>query len=137
MGAGLLLLFALSTCASLPAQSLEQVLSRVSEEAEAFRLAAPRLLAREKLVQRVLQPPARFRPRLGNAPLEPPKPQYLTREVISEYGFASFRDAPGALHESRPAPQGHPAPVSVSHREKSGSVVTVENVFQYSDWRQR
>jgi hypothetical protein len=25
----------------------------------------------------------------------------------------------------------------VSHREKSGSVVTVENVFQYSDWRQR
>ncbi len=101
MRTGLLLLPSLLICASGPAQPLEQVLSRVSEEAEAFRLAAPNLLAREKLVQRAIRPPKRFRPRLGNAALEPPKPQYRTREVISEYGYASFREAPGALHELR------------------------------------
>jgi len=101
MRGGLLLFLALSTCASGTAQSLEQVLSRLSEEAEAFRLAAPNLLAREKLVQRSVRPGKRFRPRIGNAALEPPKPQYRTREVISEYGFASFREAPGAIHEFR------------------------------------
>ncbi len=101
MRVGLVLLFALSTCASGTAQSLEQVLSRVSEEAEAFRLAAPNLLAREKLVQRAIRPPKRFRPRLGSASLQPPKPQYRTREVISEYSFASFREAPGVWHEFR------------------------------------
>jgi hypothetical protein len=101
MRAGFALLISLSTCASGPAQPLEQVLSRLSEEAEAFRLAAPNLLAREKLVQRAVRPPKRFRPRLGNAALGPPKPQYRTREVISEYAFASLREAPGALHEFR------------------------------------
>jgi hypothetical protein len=101
MRPGLLLLLAASFSVSVPGQSLEQVLSRVSEEAEAFRLAAPSLLAREKLAQRALQPPKRFRPRLGAAALEPPQPQYRTRQVVSEYGFASFQDAPGALHELR------------------------------------
>jgi hypothetical protein len=147
MRAGLLLLFALSTCASGPAQTLEQVLSRVSEKAETFHLAAPRLLAREKLVQRVLQPPPRFRPRVGNAALEPPKPQYRTRELISEYGFATFRDAPGALREFRQvvsadsravaSPEKARRNLAQGLRSEDGSVVTVENVFQYSDWRQQ
>jgi hypothetical protein len=38
---------------------------------------------------------------MGNAALSPPKPQYRTREIISEYGFATLREAPGALHEFR------------------------------------
>lgn len=36
---------------------------------------------------------------LYTATLEPPKPQYRTREVIFEYGFARFREEPGAPHE--------------------------------------
>lgn len=97
MWAGLLLLLA----APASDQPLEQALSRVSEEAEAFRQAAPKILAREKLVQRTRKPQRRFHPRLGNTALEPPKPQYRTREIISEYGFAALAEAPGALHEFR------------------------------------
>jgi hypothetical protein len=87
--------------APAPEQPLEQALSRVSEEAEVFRLTAPKILAREKLVQRTRKPPRRFRPRLGNDALEPPKPQYRTREIISEYAFSTLAEAPGALHEFR------------------------------------
>ncbi len=101
MRPGLLLLLAAPILAFGPDQPLEQVLSRVSEEAEAFRQIAPKILAREKLVQRAILPPRRFRPRLGSAALEPPKPQYRTREVISEYGFGTLAEAPGALHEFR------------------------------------
>jgi hypothetical protein len=101
MGAGLLLLFAVPILAAAPGQPLQQALSRVSEEAEVFRSTAPKILAREQLVQRALKPPRRFRPRLGNAALEPPKPQYRTREVVSEYAFATLKESPGALHEFR------------------------------------
>ncbi|MGE5646554.1 MAG: hypothetical protein ACM336_12255 [Acidobacteriota bacterium] len=101
MQAGPALLLLASTLAAAPDQQLDQALSRISEEAEVFRLTAPKIVAQEKLVQRALKPPGRFRPRLGSAALQPPKPQYRTREVISEYGFATFREAPGAIHEVR------------------------------------
>lgn len=100
MRAGLLLLLAASAL-SAAAETLPRILARVSEEAEVFRTTAPKTLAQEKLVQRSIQPPRRFRPRLGAGAVAPPKPQYRTREVISEYGFASLKQAPGALHELR------------------------------------
>jgi hypothetical protein len=101
MRTGLLLLVLTSIGFAGPDQTLDPVLSRVSEEAEVFRLTAPKILAQEKLVQRATKPPRRFHPRLGNAALNPPKPQYRTREIISEYGFATLKEAPGALHEFR------------------------------------
>lgn len=95
-----MLLAAVLTAAPTPSP-LDRALSRVSEEAEAFQNLAPKMLSEETFVQRALQPPRRFRPRLGAAALESPKPQYRTREIVSEYGFSTFRDAPGVLHEFR------------------------------------
>ncbi len=80
---------------------ISPILARVSEEAEVFRAIAPKTLAQEKLIQRAMLPPGRFRPRLGDAALAPPPPRYRTREVISEYGFSALKDRPGDLHEVR------------------------------------
>lgn len=100
MQAGILLLLAASVLSAAD-EALSRILDRVSEEAEVFRTTAPKTLAEEKLVQRSLKPPRRFRPRLGADAVAPPKPQYRTREVISEYGFAALKQTPGALHEFR------------------------------------
>jgi hypothetical protein len=89
----------------LPAQymPLADVLSRVSEEAEVFRRVAPQTLSQETLTQRSLKSQPRFRPRIGAA-ADTPVPfqaQYLMREIISEYSFASLRESPNAIHEFR------------------------------------
>src|SRR5690349_9732472 len=95
----------LMAAALLPGQTLplDQILSRVSEEAEMFRKVAPQTLSEETLTQRSLKPQPRFRPRVGATAKAPPpyKPEYATREIISEYSFASLRAAPGAMHEFR------------------------------------
>lgn len=83
------------------ADPVAQVLARVSEEAEVFGMTAPKMLAQETLVQRALQPSRRLRPRLGSTAVHSPKPEYRTREIVSEYGFSSLRDAPNVLHEFR------------------------------------
>jgi hypothetical protein len=80
---------------------IASILARVSEEAEVFRVTAPNMLSQETFQQRALKPLRRFRPRLGNAALQPPKPEYRTRAIVSEYGYSTFRDAPNALHEFR------------------------------------
>src|SRR5580698_2801494 len=49
------------------AQTLPEILSRLSEEAEVFRHVAREILAEETLTQRALKAPARFHPRLGTA----------------------------------------------------------------------
>ncbi len=59
------------------------------------------MLAEERLEQMAVKPPARFRPRIGQSAEAPPKPVVQTKVVISEYTFASFREAPDALHEMR------------------------------------
>src|SRR5438874_6514080 len=79
---------------------LQSMLGRVSEEAEVFAYNARAVLTEETLRQRTRKPAPRFRPRLGEAP-RTPREEYLTREIVSEYGYASFHDAPGALHELR------------------------------------
>jgi hypothetical protein len=88
---------------------IAKILSRVSEEAGVFLATAPRMLSQETFEQRALIPPRRFRPRFGPAALETPKPEYRTRTVLSEYGFAGFKDSPNALREFR-------QPVSVDGR---------------------
>ena len=75
---------------------LDRVLARVSGEAEAFAGRAPMMVTQETLRQKVRRGPARFRPRVGVAPVA-----YLTREIVSEYGWSRFKDSPNWLHEFR------------------------------------
>jgi hypothetical protein len=83
------------------AQTLPAILSRLAEEAEVFRRAAPRMLAEETLTQRGSKPPSRFRPRVGAAATKPPAPKMQTREIVSEYSFGALKQEPEALHEFR------------------------------------
>lgn len=82
-------------------ERLQAILSRVSEEAEVFLLAAPNLVGQETFQQRARKAPGRFRPRLGSAVMQMPKPRYSSREIVSEYGYSVLRGAPGQLHEFR------------------------------------
>lgn len=75
----------------------QKMTARVSEEAEAFRKIAPEVLGTEKLHQSAMKPPARFHARGA----KPNQPQWQDRDVVSEYGFASFSGQSGAIHEVR------------------------------------
>ena len=83
------------------AQTLPEILSRVSEEADVFRRVAPQVLAEETLTQRALKAPRRFHPRVGAAATKPVAAARQTREIVSEYSFGTLKDAPESLHEFR------------------------------------
>ena len=83
------------------AQTLPVLLSRLSEEAEVFRQAAPQMLAEENFTQRALVAKVRFNPRIGAAATNPAAPFWQTREIVSEYSFGMLHEAPGSLHEFR------------------------------------
>jgi hypothetical protein len=83
------------------AQTLPEILARVSEEAEVFRRVAPQVLSEETLTQRALKAPSRFHPRVGAAATKPVSATRQTREIISEYSFGTLKDAPQSLHEFR------------------------------------
>ncbi len=88
--------------ATLPAaEDLGLILRRVSEEAEVFRVMAPRVVARETLRQKARKKRSRFRIRVGAGALKPPAPKYQRREIVSEYGFSTLKEAPEALIEVR------------------------------------
>jgi hypothetical protein len=89
------------SCAAQPEPPLETLLSRVSEEAEAFRRLAPSLFAEETLEQRTRVGPGRFRPRWGAAALRQVPVRYRVRTIVSEYAFGSLAESPGVLHEFR------------------------------------
>ena len=95
--------FAALLCLGEPAgaQTLPEILSRVSEEAEVFRHVASQVLAEETLTQRALKAPSRFRLRMGPASAEPPAPVRKTREIVSEYSFGTLHDEGASLHEFR------------------------------------
>jgi hypothetical protein len=80
-----------------PQLPLNDILSRIAEEAEMFVRVAPQTLAEETLEQKALRPPPRFRPLAS----QPPKPRYQTREIISEYSYSSLKESPGVMHEFR------------------------------------
>jgi hypothetical protein len=100
MRTALLLVAAACMCSAQQDKATTAVLARVSEEANSFCRTAPKLLASETLKQKALKHHGRFRLRVGASAAEPPKPQYRTREIVSEYGFSNLKDAPG-LHEFR------------------------------------
>ena len=73
--------------------TLPQILSRVAEEAEVFQQNAPQALTLETLEQRALMPPSRFRPRIGKAATEVPKPRLQVREIVSEYSVGTLKES--------------------------------------------
>ena len=79
---------------------IRQALDRTGEQARAFAQLAPQVVAHEILRQRALKPyKRRFAPHTGfNLPVQP---EWQSREIESEYGFASLNDSPGALREFR------------------------------------
>jgi hypothetical protein len=83
------------------AQTLPEIVSRVSEEAEVFRKIAPQVLSEETLTQRALKALPRFHPRVGADAARPVAPAWQTREIVSEYSFGTLKDAPESLHEFR------------------------------------
>jgi len=92
------LLLALNLCAADPTQ---QMIARLSEEADAFRRIAPSLLGHETLEQKAHKPQPRFRPRVGKDAQTPPPTVWQDRQVLSEYGFAAFAGDTETLHELR------------------------------------
>jgi hypothetical protein len=76
---------------------IARMTGRIAEEADVFAHVARSVLSEEKLAQRTRKPAARFRPHIG----EPPKEEFLVREIVSEYGYSSLKDSPAALHEFR------------------------------------
>jgi len=72
---------------------LAGLLSRVSEEAEVLQQNAPKVLTQETLEQRAALPPSRFRPRLGKAVADVPKPRLQVREVVSEYSVGTLKES--------------------------------------------
>jgi hypothetical protein len=73
--------------------SLAEMVSRVAEEADVFYQNAPKALTQETLEQRALLPPSRFRPRIGKAATEAPKPRMQVREIVSEYSVGTLRQS--------------------------------------------
>jgi hypothetical protein len=78
---------------------IRNMMSRVAEEADVFAHSARLVLSEETLRQRTRKPASRFHPRIGEG--EAPKEEFLTREIVSEYGYSSLKDSPNALHEFR------------------------------------
>ncbi|HSW50757.1 MAG TPA: hypothetical protein VLH09_11310 [Bryobacteraceae bacterium] len=81
--------------------SLDQILARLAEEAEAFSRIAPLVLSEETLVQRVSRAPSLLRPREKASQGRSPGLGFQSREIVSEYGFSTFADSPNVLHEIR------------------------------------
>ena len=80
---------------------IPRMTARIAEEAEVFARSARAVLSEEKLAQRTRKPVSRFHPRVGASAMQAPKEEFLTREIVSEYGYSSFKDSPAALHEFR------------------------------------
>lgn len=80
--------------------SAGQALAEVAKVAATFWHLAPEYMARETLNQKALTLPKR-RLRAGASAIEPPKPEFGHREIVSYYALSSFRTSPEALHEFR------------------------------------
>jgi hypothetical protein len=104
--------------------------TRLAEEAAVFEREAPRLIGTETLTQRAIQPPRRFRLRVGQAARRPAEPDWQTRTVVSEYGFGVFAD--GSLHELRQVRSVDGKPVKTA-----GAEALARSILASGDQRKR
>lgn len=73
----------------------QKLLARLAEEASAFAQTAPNLISQETLKQRAIRSgKRRFHPRVVKADSKSSGPPWQTREIQSEYAFASIGDPP-------------------------------------------
>ncbi|HEV2200877.1 MAG TPA: hypothetical protein VGR73_13735 [Bryobacteraceae bacterium] len=79
-------------------QSLKPILDRLAAEASSFEKLAPEVVGQEKLHQRILKPPPRFRPRVGEAAKRTLAPEWKERDIVSRYGISMVGQS---LHEIR------------------------------------
>src|SRR5450631_2453776 len=68
-------------------ESTQNLVKRLSEEAEAFRNTVPALVGRETLHQRALAP-RRFKMRVGDVAKQPQAADWKEHEIVSQYAFA-------------------------------------------------
>src|SRR5579864_82781 len=95
------LLFFLLIPALRADERTQNLITVLAKQADIFERIAPQVLGRETLHLRVLTPPPRFRPRIGEAAKKPLQPSWRERDIISEYGFAALGDTRQQLHEMR------------------------------------
>jgi hypothetical protein len=79
---------------------LTQALAEVARVATTFWRLAPDYVARETLNQKAFTLPKR-RLRAGASAMEPPKPEFGHREIVSYYALSTFRASSEAVHEFR------------------------------------
>lgn len=82
-------------------QRLVPILERLSEEAEVFLRNAPKAIGQERLLHRGEKVPAFKLMSKGKDPGTPETNAVIEREIVSEYGFGSFKEAPEAIREFR------------------------------------
>lgn len=96
------MLLALTCCTMRADERTQQLIARLSQEADAFRKLAPNVVGQETLFQRAQKPPkGGFRVRIGSSATKAPQAEWQERRMISEYSFASFAGEGGAIHELR------------------------------------
>lgn len=83
-------------------ERVQQMTSRLAEEASVFARVAPDVIGTEKLRQRAIKlTHRRFHPHVVDQSAQPKGPEWQDRELVSEYGFSTLADNPGALREFR------------------------------------
>ena len=96
------ILLAVFCCVLRADERTQQLVARLSQEADAFRKLAPNMVGQETLFQRAVKPPkGGFRIRVGASAQNPVQPVWQERRILSEYSFASFAGEGGAIHELR------------------------------------
>ena len=80
---------------------VDAILRRVAEEAAVFARTVPQVIGQETLHQSVVARPSRFRLRIGQDATRPPEIHHQERDLVSEYGFTTFPENPGSIHELR------------------------------------
>jgi len=81
--------------------TLDQILSRVAEEAVMLQENITNTISQETFEQRAVMPPSRFRPRAGTA-AQNEKTRLQTRQIVSEYSVGTFQQSASRdLHEFR------------------------------------
>lgn len=104
-----------------------QALREVARVAATFWHSAPDYIARETLSQKALTLPKR-RLRTGRGALEPPRPEFGHREIVSYYALSSFRSSSEALHEFREVVSvDGQAPAGDSSPERLRNAVTTQD----------
>ena len=120
-------LLAVSTCALRADDRTQQLVTALSQQADAFRKIAPDVVGQETLFQRAMKPPkGGLHIRVGASAQKTPEPAWQERRILSEYSFAAFAGEGGALHELRRVTEvdGRPVQDSKKAQQELAAIVT-------------